>query len=433
MTGRKANLSNQRSSMESFLDVYQHVRLTLSAIGIVLVVLLTLISGWGANFTAIIVILVAIGAHSTWALRRGIRTPVPMLLLDLTLWGAVMVRNQHVPEINSVMFAFLSLLPLLFASTYWRAAGFLAYLTGWFGISYSLHSPPSAESVGRFISILVTVAALGAVIVQIRLWLDRLDANRSQMLGTVSHELKNNLTGMLGMTELVTTQPDISAEEATELIGLAHEQARDAIEIVEDLLTVTGLEGMALTLESRRVDLNQEVSTTAHRFDGEGATITVETSLDLPAIEADPLRVRQILRNLFSNAVRYGGARIEVETRAADGVAEVVVRDNGDGIPPEDEATIFLPYRRSSQTPRTGSSVGLGLWVSRQLAEAMHGSLTYERSNGWTEFSLKFDLGAVTPLNNGQTAETDGRTRLASSRIEPTSGFNASDPPLEGA
>lgn len=413
--------------MESFLDVYQYVRLVLSAIGILLVVVISLISGWGDNFAFVLVILVVIGTHSAWTLQRGIRTPMPMLLLDLTLWGVVQVLNHHVPEINAVMFAFLSILPLLFSSTYWRAAAFLAYLSTWFGISYFFHSPLTAQSVGRFVSILVTVAALGAVIVQIRLWLDRLDANRSQMLGTVSHELKNNLTGMLGMTELVTTQDDISAEEAAELITMAHEQARDATEIVEDLLTASRLERATMTLETRQVDLNSEVSTTAHRFDGEGATMTVELTSDLPAIEGDPLRVRQILRNLLSNAVRYGGETIEIQTRAGDGVAEVLVRDNGDGIPPEDEATIFLPYRRSSKTPQTVASVGLGLWVSRQLAEAMHGTLTYERLDGWTEFSLKFYSDAGPPLVSRQADKTNDATGSSPSRIEPTPKLQASD------
>lgn len=420
MPARDAKPSSQRSSMESFLDVYQYVRLSLSAVGIVLVVVISLISGWGANFTLVLVILMAIGAHSAWTMRKGIRTPVPMLLLDLTLWGVVLAANHHVPEINSVMFAFLSILPLLFSSTYARAAGFLAYLSAWYGLSYFLHASLDSRSIGRFISILVTVAALDVVVLQVRRWLDRLDADRSQMLGTVSHELKNNLTGMLGMTELVTTQDDISAEEARELIELAHEQARDATEIVEDLLTMSRLERATLTLETVQVDLNQEVSTTAHRFNGEGATVTLEASSGLPAIEADPLRVRQILRNLLSNAVRYGGARIVVQTRADDRIAEVVVRDDGEGIPPEDEATIFLPYRRSSNAPRTGASVGLGLWVSRQLAEAMGGSLTYERTDGWTEFSIRFVSDATTgPADGYQTEEENHQTESLPSQFTP--------------
>lgn len=414
MSRGETSLSH-RSSMESFLDVYQYVRLWLSGIGTLLVVLVSLISGWGENFTFVLLILVAVGAHSAWTLRRGVRTPVPMLFFDLTLWGIVLVLNNHVPEINSAMFAFLSILPLLFASTYWRAAAFLGYLSGWFGTSYFLNTPPTTDSVGIFLSILVTVAALGAVIVQIRKWLGRLDANRSQMLGTVSHELKNNLTGMLGMTELVTTQRDIAPEEAMELIELAHQQARDATEIVEDLLTVSRLEGATLALENRQVDLDQEVATTAHRFDGEGATITVSTGGDLPLIEADPLRVRQIIRNLISNAVRYGGEEIEVVTRARGSFAEVLVRDDGDGIPSEDEATIFLPYRRSSRTPATGASVGLGLWVSRQLAEAMEGSLTYERSTGWTEFSLRFTSRPVPPVSRDPIDSAAGKDNPFSS------------------
>ncbi len=383
--------------MESFLDEYQYVRLGMTLLGAVLLGVVTLISGWTWTFAVVLLVLGAVLAHAGWSLTRGVRSPIAMLLLDLTLWGAVMALNYQNPVVNPGTFAFLSILPVMFANSFWVVSGLFSYLAAWYGLSYFMGAGLNARTIGLFMSVLVTVAVLDAVLVRIRIWLGRLEANRSQMLGTVSHELKNNLTAMLGMTELVTTGDDIGSDEAMELIGLAHQQAVDAAEIVEDLLTVSRLQQSALSLDPEPVDLRHEVATTVHRFDGEGTVVSI-TGDELPTVVADSLRVRQILRNLVSNAVRYGGSHIEVATSVSGDRAQVVVRDDGDGIPDDELNTIFLPYRRSAKTPRTGTSVGLGLYVSHHLAHAMGGSLTYRRSEGWTEFLLSLPARPDLPL-----------------------------------
>jgi len=88
------------------------------------------------------------------------------------------------------------------------------------------------------------------------LLLCRLDANRSQMLGTVSHELRNNLSGVLGLTDVVANLEDLEPAEAQELVTMANQQALDAIEIVEDLLTASRLEQAVLNAETSPVDVN---------------------------------------------------------------------------------------------------------------------------------------------------------------------------------
>ena len=253
------------------------------------------------------------------------------------------------------------------------------------------------ESAPVFSAVVLTVGGLAAVMYRVRGWLGRLDGNRSQMLGTVSHELRNNLTGMMGLTEVLMNTTDLSRDETQELMGLAHQQAVDASEIVEDLLTASRLESSALSVEVEAVDLNHEVATTVRRFVGEGTAVSVLTGEYLPMAGADALRVRQILRNLVSNAVRYGGSSIRVITRATSDSVQVVVSDNGEGVPLEDETTIFLPYRRSTNTRRDAASVGLGLWICRQLAHAMGGTLEYRRVNDSTEFVLTLGIHGRDP------------------------------------
>ena len=90
---------------------------------------------------------------------------------------------------------------------------------------------------------------------------------------------------------------------------------------------------------------------------------------------ADPLRLRQILRNLLSNAVRYGAGDIRIEAVRRGSAVEVRVIDHGPGIPPADRDRVFQPYARVG--PVVPGSIGLGLAVSRRLARLMGGDLVY--------------------------------------------------------
>ena len=102
----------------------------------------------------------------------------------------------------------------------------------------------------------------------------------------------------------------------------------------------------------------------------------------------DPLRVRQILRNLLTNAARYGGNEVTVEVGQTEATAWLAVIDNGEGVPKRDSDRIFASYQRSGNADQQPKSVGLGLSVSRKLARLMSGDLTYTRNNGLTRFEL---------------------------------------------
>ena len=381
----------QRSSMESFLDEFQLVRLTLSIGGLILIGVFAGGGRWHGLLLPSGIGLLLMGLHAGWCRYRHIRTPRSMLALDLTIWGSLMLLMSDYLSVATASLAFLSLLVVLFSDGLWMAA-FLVYVGAWYWISFFGGAGLTIESAGVLAAVVFTVGGLAALMYRVRGWLGRLDGNRSQMLGTVSHELRNNLTGMMGLTDVLRSATDMSEDETKELLGLAHQQAVDASEIVEDLLTASRLESSVLSVDIEAVDLNLEVVTTVRRFVGEGTMVSVQIGEDLPMAHGDALRVRQVLRNLVSNAVRYGGSAIRVTTRAAGDHVQVVVSDNGEGVPPEDEATIFLPYRRSTNARRDAASVGLGLWICHQLAHAMGGTLEYRRVDESTQFILT--LGA---------------------------------------
>jgi signal transduction histidine kinase len=112
--------------------------------------------------------------------------------------------------------------------------------------------------------------------------------------------------------------------------------------------------------------------------------LTVEG--DRAVARADPARVRQILRNLITNALRYGGPELRVQIQQTPETAVLQVLDNGADIPESEWEDIFQPYHRLNQPATQTESVGIGLSVARHLAHLMAGDLTYQYRNGWSIF-----------------------------------------------
>jgi signal transduction histidine kinase len=228
-----------------------------------------------------------------------------------------------------------------------------------------------------------------------------LELQRSQLLGSVSHELRNQLTGVMGMIDLALDKDIVpTQDEVRDLIILARREAADATGIIEDLLTASRMESNVLDVATEPVDLDLEVAKVVDHYPTEGMTIRHAGPRSGVVALADQVRLRQVLRNLLSNAVRYGGKSIAISVVPDGAKVHIQVADDGPGVPAGEEETIFLPYRRAANTPRHKSSVGLGLWISRRLAKAMGGDLTYRHADGQTvfEFTLPVYIPPVVTL-----------------------------------
>lgn len=116
----------------------------------------------------------------------------------------------------------------------------------------------------------------------------------------------------------------------------------------------------------------------------------IETSFTAGAAPAyaDPLRVRQILRNLITNAQRHGRPPVTITGSMSEGRCVVTVTDRGKGIPKDAEMRLFEPYARFGPADGQPLSVGLGLHVARRLARLMDGDLTYRREDSETKYEL---------------------------------------------
>ncbi|MFH1330979.1 MAG: GAF domain-containing sensor histidine kinase, partial [Actinomycetota bacterium] len=208
--------------------------------------------------------------------------------------------------------------------------------------------------------------------------LEALMLSKDELIAAVSHELRTPLTAVLGLAEELRSRDDLPPEERSQLLGLIVEQSRDLTHLVEDLLVASRVETGQLRVAAERISLGEQVAQVLRGLPTpEGRTVRPPTRD--AAAWADSLRVRQILRNLITNAFRYGGARIGIEVEQRGAVVALIVTDDGPGVPDREVDRIFEPYERAHRTPGRPGSLGLGLAVSRRLARLMGGELRYCR------------------------------------------------------
>jgi len=221
--------------------------------------------------------------------------------------------------------------------------------------------------------------------------LEELAEAKNRFIATVSHELRTPLAAVVGFSgELAQGLDQYSPEEIGEMVALISSQSLEVAQLVDDLLTAERAASGNLTFHPSSIDLLAECRSIVETLKV-GPDVTLEG--DSAPAWADTLRTRQIVRNLLTNAHRYGGRQVRIEVGSTDSKATLVVSDDGPGVRGIDADHIFDPYYRSqSAADLKPDSVGLGLAVARQLAQMMGGDLVYRRSDGWTQFELTLPI-----------------------------------------
>ena len=211
--------------------------------------------------------------------------------------------------------------------------------------------------------------------------LEALDHDKREFLASISHELRTPLAAVLGFaTELSDSWDIFEPDEARSLVRLIASQSADISSIVDDLLTVTRLEAGTMTFYPSAVGVAEHLADMVESAGREsGRSITWHGDA---VIWADPNRLRQIVRNLISNAIRYGGEEISVFVSSHGTGASIELKDSGGPIPEGRVATIFDPFVHADSGGRTPNSVGLGLAVARSLSRIMGGELDYRYEGG---------------------------------------------------
>ena len=218
--------------------------------------------------------------------------------------------------------------------------------------------------------------------------LEELSTHKDRFVATVSHELRTPLTSVLGFVELLR-EGGFDAGDQQEILNLVSDEATDLVNLVEDLLTMARAGQDSFQVAQVPVDLRAQMRQVIEALeDFRSDSFTIEGVAGRAA--GDPARIRQILRNLITNAVRYGGDSVVVALGQNESRwVQISVIDDGDGIPSADRERVFEPYERAHHDPGRTESVGLGLAVSRTLARRMGGDLTYEYTEGASRFVLR--------------------------------------------
>jgi signal transduction histidine kinase len=205
---------------------------------------------------------------------------------------------------------------------------------------------------------------------------------RAHLASMVAHELRNPLAGVRGFVDVLATEgANLTESERVEYLAIVASQTASLEGIVEDLLVAVQDENDRLSVDEVLFDAVPLIERVVQEF-GPGSSESVSIDAPVSAVAVgDPQRVAQIVRNLLSNAKKYGGRRIDVKCSAEPSTVRIAVSDDGGGIAHEDVARMF---ERFEGTARGAGGYGLGLPISRQLAQAMGGDLVYESGSGAT-------------------------------------------------
>ena len=214
---------------------------------------------------------------------------------------------------------------------------------------------------------------------------ERVSEAKNEFIASVSHELRTPLTPIVALSmELRDRIDDFSKQEVNEFVDTIARESDRVSAIVDDLLVAARIEAGRLAVNPEVIELD---SFFAHAIDSVDQPEQIRVHV-AGLVYADRGRLTQIIRNLVSNARRYGGKRIEITSRPIDDKVLIIVGDSGPGIPAELSDRIFEPFTSAHQIEGIPTSVGLGLTVSRRLAQLMGGSLTYGRHGDWSRLNL---------------------------------------------
>jgi signal transduction histidine kinase len=217
--------------------------------------------------------------------------------------------------------------------------------------------------------------------------MEELITAKNEFVASISHEIRTPLTAIVGFSQVLKGDEDMADDDRMLMVTSIVEQALEMSDLVNDLLLAARGDAENVSVEVEEIDVVAQVKQTL----AAGGTFTTDVTFDQPdgpakAI-ADPARVRQILRNLLTNAERYGGPNVTISVSISPDEVDLEVVDDGPGLPEDQWEAIFQLYHSAHQDHQ--ESLGIGLAVSRQLAELMDGTLHYSYETGSSVFRLR--------------------------------------------
>ena len=204
----------------------------------------------------------------------------------------------------------------------------------------------------------------------------RLDAARSDLVSTVSHEIRSPLTSVKGFVKTLLAKWDrFTDDQKRQMLATVDEDADRVTRLLGELLDVSRIDAGRLQLRRQMIDVPAIAERVAERLRtaDDGHEIVCEFEPEFPRMYADPDKIEQVLTNLVENALKYGAGRTTIAGTVAEEEVTVVVSDQGQGIPAQYLAPIFTKFFRRAGERRTGT--GLGLYITKGIVEAHNGRI----------------------------------------------------------
>jgi signal transduction histidine kinase len=213
-----------------------------------------------------------------------------------------------------------------------------------------------------------------------------LEEERSDFIATISHELRTPMTGVYGAAQtLLREDIQLGPEQRRQMLSMIATEAARLSQITEEVLLASQLDRGELHVERAAVDVGEVVRAAVHTIHSQlhdSTPIEVEVT-DRVVASGDSDRIQQVLVNLLDNAAKYGSPPVRVSAESTNGLVRIAVSDAGPGIRPADRERIFEKfYRAGSERSRLARGTGLGLYISRELAQRMGGRLALASAPG---------------------------------------------------
>lgn len=225
------------------------------------------------------------------------------------------------------------------------------------------------------LSTLTTIAAQAAVAIEkARLF------QQSDQIADVVHELRTPLTSIVGYSKLLlTAELDLSTHD--QFLEVINREASRLGDMVNDFLDLARLESGRARLAYEPVDvrkvIDDAVAVIQPQSEERGLKLLLDVPSTLPPVMGDEKRIKQVMLNLASNAIKYNreGGQVRITASADEGAIQIAVEDNGQGIRPEDMDKLFDKFRRIAETDDSAKGTGLGLPITKQLVEVHGGQM----------------------------------------------------------
>ena len=222
--------------------------------------------------------------------------------------------------------------------------------------------------------------------------LERAVRMRDDFMSMVSHELRTPLNTLYLETQLRQLHlskgnlANFAADRLPAMIERDQRQIRNMVRLIDDMLDVTRMRRDALSIQPKPVDLaalaRAVVEGLRQQAEAAGSVIALEAPGELRGVW-DEFRIEQVLTNLLTNALRYGGGKpVEMMLFERDGTAHITVRDQGIGIAPEDQERIFEQFERTDDSRKHAPGMGLGLYITRKIVGLHGGRIEVESRPG---------------------------------------------------